>query len=43
MDGLDPSPPKNNGHNPLVATLLTEHKIHHHLTQAPKFRVPPSL
>jgi len=43
MDGLDPFPPKSNGHNPLVATLLTEHKRYHHLTQAPQFPSPPPL
>jgi hypothetical protein len=43
MDGLDSSPPKSNGHNPLIATLLTERKTRRHLAQAPQCPSPPSL
>jgi hypothetical protein len=43
MDGLDPSPPKSNGHNPLVATLFTKRKIRCHLVQALKCPSPPPL
>jgi len=43
MDGLDPSPPKNDGHNFLVATLLVEHKTCCHLAQAPQCPLPPPL
>jgi hypothetical protein len=43
MDGLDPSPPKSSGHNPLVATLLAERKTRCHFTQAPQCPSPPPL
>ncbi len=43
MAGLDPLPPKSNGHNPLVATLLAQCKTHCRLAQAPQCpSLPPS-
>jgi hypothetical protein len=35
--------PKKNGHNPLVATLLTKRKTYRHFAQAPKYPSPPPL
>jgi hypothetical protein len=43
MDGLDPSPPKNYGHDSLVATLLVERKTCCHLAQAPQCPSPSPL
>jgi hypothetical protein len=43
MDGLDPSPPKNDAHDSLVATLLVERKTCCHLAQAPQCLSPPLL
>jgi hypothetical protein len=43
MDGLDPSPPKSDGHNSLVATLLVECKTCCHLAQAPQCVSPHPL
>jgi hypothetical protein len=40
MDGLDPSSPKNNGHDYLVATLLAKCKTCFHLIQALECPLP---